>query len=125
MNQKILWCFVLTVILSTSLFLGLNGCSSAAPVSKTEETDVVVTSSLNENHSHNITIDWIDIFDANRSVTYTTLENGTPTHTHTVLITIQNFKDIKQGKTVTVTSSPPTPGFAVVSNHIHQFAIKK
>lgn len=127
MNQKIFQCIVLTVVLCASLLLGINGCSAtaSAPTSQIQQKDITVVSSIAENHAHNLTIKWEDIVDANKTVVYTTTENGTPLHSHTVTLSPQNFKDIAAGKTVTVTSAPPAPGIVVVSNHVHVFVIKK
>lgn len=125
MNQKILQCVIITVILGTSLLIGINGCSAAAPTSKIQETDIVVTSSINENHTHQITVKWTDIVYTPSSVTYITTEAGTPYHTHTLRPLKTDFEAIKQGKTVKVTSSMPKPGAVVASNHVHEFVIKK
>lgn len=134
MNQKILQFAVITVVLCCSLLIGINGCSTATvqqptpqtPATQAQGQDIRVVSSINENHSHSVIIKWQDIVDANKSVTYTTTENGTPSHSHTLTLTAQNFEDIKLGKTITVTCDPPKPDvITVVSDHVHQFVIKK
>lgn len=128
MNLKVFQCAILTIALSASLLAGLNGCSTAEPATSTpqmRQEDFVVISSLSENHGHSIIVKWEDINKANINVVYTSTVNGTPSHSHKVVISDLNFKDIKAGKTITVKSNPPIPDVIVVSNHTHEFVIKR
>jgi hypothetical protein len=134
MNRKVLQLIVIAIILSTSLLIGTLGCgnrnSSGSTPTSTQITkegqDIQVTSAASENHSHIVTIKWSDIYDSNRTSIYTTTENGTIPHVHSLTLSPQNFVDVKQGKTITVTSGTPVAsGVGVVANHVHKFVIRR
>ena len=121
---------ILLIILSASMLIGMNGCGGGTTPTSTSQSeegnDIKVTSSVSESHTHDVTIPWTDVEDANRTSTYTSTENGATPHTHSVIVSAQNLAAVKQGKTVTVTSGiPKAAGIGVVSNHTHQFVIKK
>jgi hypothetical protein len=107
---------ILLLSLSAILLLGIlgicAGCSSATQ-------DFTVTSSTDVNHSHDVTIIGRDV-DNPSDKTYTTTSTGAVPHTHTVTLTRAQFEEIKQGNSVTVTSSA-----FPANNHTHTFTIKK
>jgi hypothetical protein len=134
MNRKMLLSVVVAISLSASLLIGTIGCGNSGSASNTpsstpmikEGKDIQETSAVSENHSHIVTIKWSDIFDANKNAIYTTTENGTTPHVHSLTLTPQNFADIKNGKAITVTSGTPVAsGTGVVANHVHKFVIKR
>lgn len=90
----------------------LLGCAPAAP-----SADIAVTSSVDFNHSHKVTIPGADIDSAPSQKTYT---SDGASHTHDITLTSQQFEAIKKGESVTVTSTATgaTP-------HTHTFTIKK
>ena len=80
--------------------------------------DFTVTSSTDANHNHHVVISGKDV-DSPPTADKTITSDGT-SHTHTIVLTKQNFEAIKAGQEVTVTSSSSgTPA------HSHTFKIKK
>ena len=90
----------------------LAACTPAPPT-----TDIRVTSSVDANHSHSITIPGADLDSPPPQKTYT---SDGASHKHDVTLTRANFDALKNRETVTVTSNAtgPTP-------HTHVFTIKK
>jgi hypothetical protein len=134
MERKVLQPIVVIMLLSAFFIAGTSGCAVSNTGGSTvtseqitrEGQDIQVTSALSENHSHTVTIKWSDIYDSNRTSIYTTAENGSTPHVHSLTLSPQNFTDIKQGKTITVTSGTPVAsGVGVVANHVHKFVIKR
>ena len=93
-------------LLVTSLFLA--GCPSAAA------GDLIVTSSVDLGHSHQITILASEIAFAPAEKIITTTVSGA--HTHTVTLKTQDFAAIQRGQEITVSSS-------VADAHGHRFII--
>ncbi len=91
----------------------LLSCKPAAP----PMPDMTVTSSLDFNHTHNVIIPGADITNAPSSKTYT---SDGATHQHAITLTQAQFDQIRDGQTVTVTSTQTgaTP-------HSHTFTIKR
>ncbi len=133
MNQRFLSCFLITIVLLSSIFVGMLGCSSDTPAGSTstqtpaseaigdlQPGDVVVTSSVAEGHTHQLIVKYYDLASPPASAKYTTSEAGTIAHTHYVTITKPDLQSIADGKTVKVTSSA-----SFEYNHTHTFSIKK
>jgi len=78
--------------------------------------DFTVTSSVNDAHTHDITVKAADLA-AGVSVTYTSTNAGG--HTHTVTLTPAIINDINSGKGDTVSANPDATG------HSHGWLIKK
>ncbi|GEM_PF-3449724 len=93
------------------LLTSLSGC--AAPPTP----DFAVTSSVDFNHSHKVTILGADVDKPPSEKTYT---SDGPTHQHSIKLTKQDFETIKKGGEVSKVSDATgtTP-------HTHTFVIKK
>ncbi len=108
--------FKLFLVISVALvlMLGSFACSSAI-------LDFTVKSSVDFNHSHDVTIKGADVDNppANPVTITSTATGGTP-HTHTITLSKADYQSIKDGKTVSVVSSP-----FPANNHTHTFDIKK
>ncbi|OGO05839.1 MAG: hypothetical protein A2Y60_01500 [Chloroflexi bacterium RBG_13_54_9] len=102
----------ITVILSLLLVVG-SGCTAATK-------DFTITSSVDVDHSHKVTISGADIESPPAGKTITTTQDGAVPHTHTITFTKQDYETIKKGEVVNVTSSA-----FPANNHTHKFAIKK
>jgi hypothetical protein len=131
MNRRIIQRSVIALVLISSLFIGIFGCSSGTPsapsqtpnandITGLQPGDIVVTSSVSEGHTHQVTIKYYDIESPPISDKFTTTEAGVGPHTHTVTLTKPDFEAIAAGKTVKVTSS-----VSMEYNHTHTFTIKK
>ncbi len=94
---------------------GGGGTPAPAPAAA---GDFTVTSTLNNGHTHDITVRAADLA-AGASITYTSTVGGAIPHSHTVTLTPANINDINTGKTDNVSSNPDATG------HSHDWAIKK
>lgn len=94
-----------------AMLTSLSGC--AAPPT----ADIPVTSSVDFNHSHKVTIPGADVDRPPAEKTYT---SDGPTHQHSIKLTKRDFETIKKGGEVSVVSDATgtTP-------HTHTFVIKK
>ena len=93
------------------LLVGGLACSKSSSTG-----DLTITSSVNSNHSHQVTISNADI--ENPPATDKTIDTTyTSGHRHTITLTSQDYQSIEDGNEVTVTSSS--------SGHTHTFNIKK
>jgi hypothetical protein len=103
------------IISITVLFLmGAFACLPAATGS-----DFTITSSVNYNHSHDITIKGANIDNPpSAPIIITSTNTGNPPHTHTVTLSKADYQSLKDGKTVTVECSS-------AGNHTHTFNIKR
>ncbi|MBI2860136.1 MAG: hypothetical protein HYX91_01355 [Chloroflexi bacterium] len=90
--------------------VSLAGCAKPA-------ADIVVTSSTDFNHSHNVTIPGADIGSPPASKTYT---SDGATHQHAITLVQADFEAVKKGQVVTKTSTA-----AGTTPHTHTFAIMK
>jgi len=101
------------------------GCSdddpdiSTAPTENTAET-FSSTSTINDNHSHTITIQLANVdnppVDGN---TITSSENSS--HDHTITLTQKQFQQLAEGETLIVFSSNSSGSYL---SHTHSFSIK-
>ncbi len=93
-----------------AILTSLYGC--AAPTA-----DITVTSSVDFNHSHKVTIPGADVDRPPAEKKYT---SDGATHTHSIILTKSQFETIKKGGEVSVVSDATgtTP-------HTHTFVIKK
>ena len=98
-------------VLSIAACGGGGGTSTAVT-----GTDFTVTSSVNDAHTHDITVKASDLA-AGVSVTYTSTNAGG--HTHTVTLTPAIINDINSGTGGNVTGTPAANG------HSHGWLIKK
>jgi ABC-type glycerol-3-phosphate transport system substrate-binding protein len=112
-----LGCAVVTapVVLSIAACGGGGGGGGGTSTSVTG-ADFTVTSSVNDAHTHEITVKAADLA-AGVSVTYTSTNAGG--HTHTVTLTPAIINDINSGKGDVVSANPDTTG------HSHGWLIKK
>ena len=108
--MKVARVLIIAVFLVT-LFGMVSGCTGSGTPNFT------VTSSVDNNHSHNAVISGADV---DNPPAQKTITSDGANHTHTITLTKQNYEAIKQGQEVTVTSSSngATP-------HTHTFTIKK
>jgi hypothetical protein len=121
MHRNLLRYTILTMVLIVTILVGLYGCGpSATPTTSTAGKDLVVTSTVNEGHTHDVAIKSYDITDPPVSDKFTTTKAGVGLHTHTVTMTQPEFQAIKDGKEVTVSTS-----VVMDYNHTHKFVIKK
>ena len=104
---------IFLVLMVTVAIIAAPGCGSSA------SGDLTVTSSVVGGHSHQITIAGTDIRTPppGQKVIISTAV-GTPSHTHTVTLTTQDYTDIGNGLPVTKTSSTD-------AGHSHDFSIIK
>jgi hypothetical protein len=109
----------LPALFALPLIIQQIGCdNSTSPTSSdngTEDTDFSVTSSVDGGHSHTIKILYDDI--DNPPASDKTLTSSSTNHTHQITITATNYQTLKDGGTVTKTST--TDG-----GHSHTFSIK-
>ena len=112
-------------LFSMPLIITEIGCSDDEPDSSTDPVEnraetFSTTSSVNDNHSHTITIQFLNVdnppADGN---TVTSSENSN--HTHTIMLTQKQFQDLAVGKTLTVVSSSSSGSYL---SHTHSFSIK-
>lgn len=107
------------VLLLVAGVLSLACSSSKSP---SNSSDITVTSTVTLDHTHQVTIKGTDIDNPpSADKTINTTEYGTAGyggHYHTITLTPQDCQTIKDGGTVTVTTS-------VVNEHTHDFTIKK
>lgn len=107
------------VLLLVAGVLSLACSSSKSP---SNSSDITVTSTVTLDHTHQVTIKGTDIDNPpSADKTINTTEYGTAGyggHYHTITLTPQDYQTIKDGGTVTVTTS-------VVNEHTHDFTIKK
>ena len=96
------------------LACGGLACSKAPAVG---QGDIMVTSSVDAGHSHQVTISGADIENppASGKTIDTTSNSG---HRHTVTLTQQEYESIKNGGEVTINASSS-------GGHIHTFVITK
>jgi len=105
----------LVIPVALVLILGSFACSSATT------SDFTVASSVDFNHSHDVTIKGADIDNPPANpVTITSTATGATPHTHTIVLSQADYQSIKDGKTVSIVSSP-----FPANNHTHTFNIKK
>ena len=103
--------YMISVVLLGILAFSIISCAGPSP-------DLTVISSTNSSHSHQVTIKGVDM-DSPADRTYTSTSAGTTPHTHTFIITKDDFEEIKKGNAVTVTSSP-----FPADNHTHTFRFR-
>ena len=107
------------VLLLVAGVLNLACSSSKTP---STSSDITVTSTMTLAHTHQVTLKGTDIDNPpSADKTINTTEYGTAGyggHYHTITLTPQDYQTIKDGGTVTVTTS-------VVNEHTHDFTIKK
>jgi len=96
----------------------VGGATSLACSKKSASAgDIMVTSSVNAGHSHDVTIKGADI-ESPPTADNTIDTSYSGGHRHTITLTQQDYESIKNGGEVTVTSSS-------VGGHTHTFVIKK
>ena len=103
------------------LATALSGCGGGGGTPATTATtagDFTITSSTTgATHEHSITIKAADLT-AGLQVVYTSTQNGSGPHSHTVTVTPEQFTDINAGKSDNISSSTDF-------GHHHDFPIKK
>lgn len=104
------------------LFAGVLNLACSSSKTPSTSSDITVTSTVTLAHTHQVTIKGTDIDNPpSADKTINTTEYGTAGyggHYHTITLTPQDYQTIKDGGTVTVTTS-------VVNEHTHDFTIKK
>ena len=104
-------------IVTAPAILSIAACGGGGGTSTTVTGgDFTVTSSVNDAHTHDITVKAADLA-AGVSVTYTSTNAGG--HVHTVTLTPAIINDINSGKGDTVSANPDATG------HGHGWLIKK
>jgi hypothetical protein len=105
-------------IVTAPAVLSIAACGGGGGTSTPVVTggDFTVTSSVNDAHTHDITVKAADLA-AGVSVTYTSTNVGG--HTHDVTLTPAIINDINSGKGDTVSGTPAANG------HSHGWLIKK
>jgi hypothetical protein len=104
------------------LLIPIVSCSSSGDDGGGSCAGVETTSTVNADHTHTVCVLTTNLTTPPATVTYTTSNVGS--HTHTVMLTMAQLTMINGGQTVTVTSSTdpdPINGMA----HSHDFMIKK
>jgi hypothetical protein len=94
-----------------------GGTSTPSATTPIEQQDIIVTSSVDAGHTHDVTISGADIENppaAGKTID-TTYNSG---HRHTVTLTQQDYQTIKDGGEVTVTDS-------LFGGHTHTYVIHK
>jgi hypothetical protein len=104
-------------IVAAPAVLSIAACGGGGGTSTTVTGgDFSVTSSVNDAHTHDITVKAADLA-AGVSVTYTSTNAGG--HTHTVTLSPAIINDVNSGKGDIVTANPDATG------HSHGWLIKK
>lgn len=97
---------------------GVNAATASLSITISSTTsDITVTSSVSQGHTHQVTVSGADI-DNPPSVDKTIDTTSSSYHYHTITLTPQDYQTLKNGGEVTVTTS-------LVSGHTHTFTIKK
>ena len=94
-----------------------SGTSTPNTTTPIGQQDIIVTSSVDAGHSHDVTISGADIENppAAGKIIDTTYNSG---HRHTLTLTQQDFETIKNGGEVTVTDS-------LFGSHTHTYVISE
>lgn len=114
-----------SALFSMPLIITEIGCSDDEPDTGTgpkENTaeSFLTTSTVNESHSHTITILLVNV-DSPPATGNTITSSENSSHTHTIILNQKQFQQLAAGETIIVLSS--TSG-GIYSPHSHSFSIK-
>ena len=107
---------MVVAVMVALLLLGALACATTPAATK----DFTVTSSIDFDHSHNVTIAGADVDNPPAEKTLASTEAGAVTHTHTITLAKADYESLKAGKEIAITSSA-----FPANNHTHTFTIKK